>query len=601
MSNLSTRCEGWLGWGAGLALIVGALWPDRLMPSPPFIPNALAIGISMLSICIVAIRGGAWMRANITPVSALLGPLGLVVMIQPLMHPQLPYPEELLFPLSALIAALLMSMLSGGISEMGRTAAFQAWCWSATIAALASFALQLAQWLIPVVDLPGWIMRPPPGFQPFGNYAQRNQLALLFSFAIVSLWYLRWNSRDMRFRILTSLLAGLYVFGIVLSGSRTGMVLGLVGFIVLPWMQWSSSSQKPARSLLAGVVKLSFIYIALFAGSQVAVATWTKPNAFETALTRLESQNNLTRIALQEQSLQMIHDRPLVGTGWGTFAAEGLARIESSRLPLFADNSHFYVTQLWSELGAPGLLFAIGFTLLAGLLAWKAHSPLQVACSGVVTLALLASITEYPLWLAFFLIPLAFVASVGSSEIGVGGVCLSKGLKITAVWIVLVSLVLTVGGVWSAYQFRRLNSLGNQIFGVEAVDPSVRSRVNLRTLAFGFDSIYDMYTYVLMPVSSDRVDDKIILGERVLSRYINTEFLVRQSLLLLLANNPDRAFRMIQAACLLHPSRCDGQLQELRKISNSGWLPAKMLAQKADVWWAQARASDIWLQKRMTR
>lgn len=91
---------------------------------------------------------------------------------------------------------------------------------------------------------------------------------------------------------------------------------------------------------------------------------------------------------------------------------------------------------------------------------------------------------------------------------------LSKGLKITAVWIVLVSLVLTVGGVECVSIQAPKFSWKSDIW-VEAVDPSVRSLVNLRTLAFGFDSIYDMYTYVLMPVSSDRVDDKIILGERL--------------------------------------------------------------------------------------
>lgn len=150
------------------------------MPSPPFIPNALAIGISMLSICIVAIRGGAWMRANITPVSALLGLTRSVVMIQPLMHPQLPYPEELLFPF-CINRSAADEHAFGGISEMGRTAAFQAWCWSATIAALASFALQLAQWLIPVVDLPGWIMRPPPAFSHLAT--MRNAISLLSCFA----------------------------------------------------------------------------------------------------------------------------------------------------------------------------------------------------------------------------------------------------------------------------------------------------------------------------------------------------------------------------------------------------------------------------------
>lgn len=599
----SSSSASWLGLGAGMALLAGAIWPDRLMPSPPFIPNAVAAVLVSLGIALAAYRSGGALGCRLNGTSASLLLLSIGVGLQPALHKELPYPEELLFPLATLLLATLFSTLGAGLDDEGRSKALRYWALGAAAAALISLLFQLAQWRVSAADLPGWIMRVPPGFQPFGNYAQRNQLSLLYSFAIICLGFLSVRSRTAIGAAATISLAVGCVFGIVLSGSRTGMIIGCVATLLWPCVtNQSQDADSQWRWPLARMLLALLLYVVIFGASQVVISHWSTHDQFETALSRLESANNLTRIALQEQAWQMIREHPLLGSGWGTFAPEGLRLIQSSRLPLFADNSHFYLSQLGSEMGLLGWTVGLGMTFSVGWMVWHSRSSQQWACSAIVLLVWLASITEYPMWLAFFLLPVALVAGLGwGGSISRSHVVIQREFRLRSTAVLIFALLIATGGVWSIVKFKELNRIGNRIFGVAQVASDVRAQVEARESSFGFESIYDLYIYMLIPVSNERLSDKIALGERVLGRYINTEFLARQTVLTLLADKNDVAFRLVQTSCLLHPSRCDGEIDGLRKIAAGGLESASELAEKGAQWWVETKASDIWVQQRMQR
>lgn len=595
----SAKC---VSYAVALALFAGAVWPLRLMPATPFMPSAVAVGIVALGLALAVMADQRAARIRWTLTSACLGLLCLTVILQPLIHDTLDYPEELIFPIVTIAVSCLLANCGANLGGAARQAALRIFCVGATLAAIFSLLLQFAQWRLPPADLPWWIMKPPSGFQPFGNYAQRNQLALLFAMAVVCVAYLSLSGRIWWQSFAAPALAGAFLFGIVLSGSRTGLAIGWVAYLVWPYLRAANPpTDGRFRRMVRGLITATALYVAAFMASQWIVTRTTQENKFETALTRLESQNNLTRIALQEQALQTVRDYPIVGSGWGTFAREGMERIHASKLPLFADNSHFYVTQLWSELGIAGLSLAVAFTSIVITLVRGARTPMQKLSAGVAVIVWIASVTEYPLWLAFFFLPVAFVVSAGARGNGNTSTSQPRSCFGHAVLIVMFSFSVVCGAIWSGYKYREVNAIGNRIFGVQNVAPEVRAAIDKRKLAFGFDSIYDMYTYVILPMNTDRLQHKIELGKRVLSKYVNTEFMTRQAVLLLLAGEYDESVRLMQASCLLHPSRCNDEIETMRHVGDAGLPAAVTLVTQLQSWWTSVKRTDPWLQQRMMR
>lgn len=253
-----------------------------------------------------------------------------------------------------------------------------------------------------------------------GNLRQPNHLSSLLLWSAIAVVPLL-EARRLP-RVAAGLLMGFMVFGITLSGSRTG----LVGMAVLTlWGLLDGRLQRPARGVLLAVPLM-------FAASWAVMTYWAGQTAktFGAALHMAAGGDiSSSRFGIWRDTLSLIRMHPWSGVGWGEFNFAWSVTPFPQRPVAFFDHTHNLPLQLAVELGLP--LAA----LVLGLLAWALwqgwQRSLQVpgaegagvrAAFMMVLMMALHSQLEYPLWYLYFLLPTAWA----------WGVCLGAGEPATA-------------------------------------------------------------------------------------------------------------------------------------------------------------------------
>jgi O-antigen ligase len=260
-----------------------------------------------------------------------------------------------------------------------------------------------------------------------GNFGQSNQLADALLWGLVAQVVLArawWGGARGRFTGLARLawvLSGLLmIWGVVLTGSRTG----LVALVLMA--AWGLADRRLARPIRIGLAASPVAAAALVWASGalaralglVAVLT-TREGADVTAF----------RSEIWSSALTLIKDQPWLGVGWGQFNFAWTLTPFPLRSAGLVDNAHNLPLQLAVELGVPLALLMVG--LLVWLL-WKALSavwqvPGEAGAAArstvmIVVVVGLHSMLEYPLWYSYLLLPTAWAL----------GLALGTGTRFTA-------------------------------------------------------------------------------------------------------------------------------------------------------------------------
>lgn len=297
-------------------------------------------------------------------------------------------------------------------------ALFTAW----VLAGSASVAIGIMQVFTPGLPDGEWIARSGLAGRAVGNLRQPNHLATLLLWSVVSVVPLLETSRgSARQRLIAAALGALFtllLFGVVLSGSRTGLVG--VGVLVL-WGLLDARLSRATRALL-------------IASPLICAASWGLLDALTTAqgaaihlgaTARLgESDPSAGRFAIWRDTLTLIARHPWFGVGFGEFNFAWSLTPFPQRHTAFFDHTHNLPLQFAVELGIPLALLILA---LLGWGLWQAFNRsrrvegvdgmVYRAAFVMVLLMTLHSQLEYPLWYAYFLLPTAFA----------WGLCLSAG------------------------------------------------------------------------------------------------------------------------------------------------------------------------------
>jgi O-antigen ligase len=121
----------------------------------------------------------------------------------------------------------------------------------------------------------------------------------------------------------------------------------------------SSSLSKRTRAAVAVLFFLGVAGMVLWVGSDPAVSR------FET-LGKEYTDTGQNRISIWRDTLTLIHQHPLLGTGLGTFSV-AYTSVQTAFLDLLVDHAHSDYLEVVSELGLPGgiLVFGSIFWILA--------------------------------------------------------------------------------------------------------------------------------------------------------------------------------------------------------------------------------------------
>ena len=313
-------------------------------------------------------------------------------------------------------AALMVVAGVGTGRRLGRdTAPLDAFWFAWLVAGVLSAAIGVVQVFAPDLADGSLIARSGLVGRAVGNLRQPNHLSSLLLWSAIAVVPLR-DARRLPAAAAGALMA-LMVFGITLSGSRTG----LVGMAVLTlWGLADRRLQRDARRLLLAVPLL-------FAASWGVMTVWAGQTAhtFGAALHMAAGGDiSSSRFGIWRDTLGLVRMHPWTGVGWGEFNFAWSLTPFPQRPVAFFDHTHNLVLQFAVELGLPLAALVVGLLGWALWRGWQgSRRPDAAAGSGarsafmVVLMMALHSQLEYPLWYLYFLLPTAWA----------WGVCLGAG------------------------------------------------------------------------------------------------------------------------------------------------------------------------------
>jgi O-antigen ligase len=186
---------------------------------------------------------------------------------------------------------------------------------------------------------------------------------------------------------------------LVFSRSRMGILSALASLIAVLALAGSSSLSKRTRAVVAALFFLGVIGIVAWLGSDPVVMR------FE-ILGQEYTHTNQNRVSIWRDTLRLIHQHPLLGTGLGTYSV-AYTSVQTAFLNHLVDHAHCDYLEVVSELGVPGgiLVFGSIFWILARAVRRyrKAEDRFDTAvclgCIGSIVAILVHSLADFNLYI----------------------------------------------------------------------------------------------------------------------------------------------------------------------------------------------------------
>jgi O-antigen ligase len=396
------------------------------------------------------------------------------------------------------------------------------------MAALGSVIVGLIQVFAPSWADGTFIAYPTTPGRAIGNVRQPNQLSTLLLWGSVALlWWgvmRRWASGWI------GALLVLMLFSVVLTASRTGTV----GVIMLSL--WGLIDRRWPRSVRWLLIAALPIYLLGWWGMEHWAAI--SGDAFygnDQVNKTLHGDPSSSRGKIWSNTLAMIAAHPWTGTGAGAFNFVWTMTPFPDRPIAFFDHSHNLPLQLAAEFGVPMAVLILG--LLVGAL-WQARSALMhsddaIARSARTALFMLVlvgvhSMLEYPLWYAYFLLPMAVMlgwltglAEVETLAAQAPNPALSKRRHTHPRWLTAAGGLALAGTVWAVGSYYTVVIIFEPSLAIGRVAPlQERIEQGQRSLLFGQHADYADATM------ADQPEEVLASFERPLFHLIDTRLMI---------------------------------------------------------------------------
>jgi O-antigen ligase len=355
------------------------------------------------------------------------------------------------------IGAALVAAWGGAVASRGDSgiAVFRAVCIALLVVGLLSVLIGLVQVFAPQLADGTLVAATAIEGRASGNLRQPNHLSSLLLWSLIAASWLAETGR-LRRRLAAAIFA-LLVLGLVLSGSRTGM-LG-VGLLAM----WGLLDGRLSRSTRMLLVATPVLYAVCWFG----LSAWAERSEWVFGGQAHVSRGgdiSSSRFAIWSDTLALIAQHPWLGVGFGEFNFAWSLTTFAHRPVAFFDHTHNLPLQFVVELGVPLSLLVLA---LLGWALWRAFSTgldapparatmLRAAFMVVLTMVV-HSMLEYPLWYAYFLLPTAFVFGLclGADE----DTCAPHANRRGRTGLTVASLLLAMGGALAVVDYLRVATI----------------------------------------------------------------------------------------------------------------------------------------------
>jgi O-antigen ligase len=386
-STFLNQAAALIGWGALLTVLAGSMQPVAARWSS----GALALQAALVLLLLAALAAPLWAGA---PWSMALSAAGLIG------------------------AASLTALVGASWQRAGRgESAFRALCIGFVVAGVASSLIGIVQVYVPAWADGTWVAPSGIAGRAVSNMRQPNHMSSLLLWGVIAaVWLGDTAGASRAARTAAQACVLLMLFGLVLSGSRTGM-LG-TGLLAL----WGLLDRRLSRPARAALVLAPLVFALFWWGA----AAWSHHHhaVFGGDAQFNKSDISSSRFGIWANTLALIQAHPWFGVGFGEFNFAWTLTPFPGRPVAFFDHTHNLPLQLAVELGLPlaTLVFTLLMWALWGALQQALHLPspadperpgVHRAAFVIVLMVLLHSLLEYPLWYAYFLLPAAFAFGLG--------------------------------------------------------------------------------------------------------------------------------------------------------------------------------------------
>ncbi|SCK10404.1 PglL family O-oligosaccharyltransferase [Vogesella sp. LIG4] len=331
-------------------------------------------------------------------------------LLQPLLFPGLNHATALAF---VALAVLAWATAQWRAAE-GSDAVIALLCKSLLLGALAQSLIGLAQ-LTGLAQLLGGVLfydSSHPTTNIFGHIGQRNQYAHYLTWGVVAACWLaasgQWSRRWLAAAVLWLSLS------IAFAGSRTVLLYTVALAVLAPWWHWRVRSGESRRMwwlLWLAVVAIIAMQFALPLAERL-LAPLMHGQTIASGVERLSSNADsmgARRVAEWGKAWLVFKAHPGFGVGWNQYAAES---VRLQMLPQFSNsgvnsglftNAHNLVFQLLAEMGLLGTLAVLlGFAWAVWPYFSRRVDAAQLVPVAVMSVTLIHSMLEYPLWYLYF-------------------------------------------------------------------------------------------------------------------------------------------------------------------------------------------------------
>jgi len=391
-------------------------------------------------------------------------------------------------------------------------------------ATLSSF-IALYQWF-GLSQWGSWVADMPPGGRPFANLGQPNNFAILECLGLVSVLYL-WERKALG-KIVSILIAGLLLVGVVLSQSRTPWA---ISFIFIAWWLWKRKEIN--LQLKVGAIVVCIAVYGLLLYTLPLINEWSGLSLTE-GLQKRALEVDGARGVIWLQLWDAVWQGPIWGYGWNQVGLAQTLVVGDYPSLIYAGHSHNFFLDLliWNGpvLGAVLVLSIVYWGMRNAFICRSKEGWYGLAC---IAFLLVHGMLEYPLEYAYFLFPLGLIVGSVWSQ--------GKELKTISVsrWSMASVLVLGAGMLSVVFVEYSIVEADGRLMRFEAARIGNLRAENKAPDVIFLTQLREYHRFVRTEATSDMTEDKIAWMEKVAHRYANPPALFRYALALFLNNRAD--------------------------------------------------------------
>lgn len=523
-----------------LAYAVGTLSVHHFLPSIiDFLPNlessiVLFFGLGLIFLFLKIKRIG------LDTIFWIL--LFLLILIQPLLS-AIPYTDALIFPLGMIFGCLLISLAVNNLED--KSSLIYVFACFATLIAVLTVLAQFCQYYQITSSLITYYDKFSNRF--YGNVGQVNQTAFILALGLSSIVYLEITQHvsklyGTRFFLITLFFS--LAIGLALTSSRAGLILGGCSFFIA-----FLNKQKYINKTNKFIVIFVYFLVGFIGYLCGLYALANYPFGKDlNALQRIGDNTAQYRIDLIYQAWLSFKSHPLTGVGLNNFAYDSLNHVNELKWFPFALHSHNVIGQIAAELGILGLLIClIPLYIYIKTFCHKKSAEVQYSLI-VVTVFLLYSCSEFPLW--FFRYEIVFAMFIAILNTKTFDIEFRVSKVLSAISFIVFSL-----GVFYYSHYKSMigisNLLNSNLYDNSSRDELIQRIGDLPNI-FGYSDYKERFIFQLIETNNLNIEDKISLGDRVISNFMTDGSLSKLAIFYGLNNQPIESSSLLKSACFLN-------------------------------------------------